>query len=599
MSKNKTLNHEYHVPGAGTQNWHEELNENFERIDADMEIRDSGAPEENGYEPREGAKYLDTATGDVYFGSPEGWNREFAFGGGGGGQSAGRYLGDDGGERNFTGPAEWENDGVTDENEASGSSSVVAGGRLNEATGTEASVGGGSQNDATANHARVSGGRRNDATGIRSTVGGGEQNAASGIESTIGGGAYNEVTGLCGTIAGGGSADRLGRPTTSNRVYDDYGTVGGGGNNQAGVEDDGTDAEFATVAGGESNAALASHATVGGGGNNEASTVDSTVAGGLSNEASGSYSTVSGGRNGRATGTGTAVGGGEDNEASGFGSTVAGGRQNEAIGGGSTVGGGTENSATNGDGTVAGGSQNSAEASSSTIGGGRRNSTSSTAAFGTVAGGADNTATAFHSTVSGGENNTASGTRSVVIGGENNTASGFRSVVAGGVDNTASGDYSFAAGRKATANHRGSYVFADSLDTEAVSQSQNEARFQVQIVAEKGVDDQSARASKTNVQSVDAHAVLDGVHSLDISTWEYKDGDGNGTGRTHLGPMAEDFHDAFGIGNETTINSVDRGGVALAAIQGLSAKLTEKDERIEQLEDRLLTLEESLAELDA
>ena len=42
----------------------------------------------------------------------------------------------------------------------------------------------------------------------------------------------------------------------------------------------------------------------------------------------------------------------------------------------------------------------------------------------------------------------------------------------------------------------------------------------------------------------------------------------------HLGPTAQDFRAAFGLGhNDTTISSVDAPGVALAAIQGLNAKL--------------------------
>jgi len=41
--------------------------------------------------------------------------------------------------------------------------------------------------------------------------------------------------------------------------------------------------------------------------------------------------------------------------------------------------------------------------------------------------------------------------------------------------------------------------------------------------------------------------------------------------------MAQDFRAAFGLGeNDPTITTVDADGVALAAIQGLNAKLEEK-----------------------
>ena len=51
-----TPNHNYNTPDEGTTNWHDPLNENFEKIDADVEIRASEA-EKGEYDPKEGAKY--------------------------------------------------------------------------------------------------------------------------------------------------------------------------------------------------------------------------------------------------------------------------------------------------------------------------------------------------------------------------------------------------------------------------------------------------------------------------------------------------------------------------------------------------------------
>ena len=68
----------------------------------------------------------------------------------------------------------------------------------------------------------------------------------------------------------------------------------------------------------------------------------------------------------------------------------------------------------------------------------------------------------------------ASGERSVVLGGENNTASGVRAVVPGGEANSAAGAYSFAAGRRAKANHQGSFVWADSTDADFSSTGINQ-----------------------------------------------------------------------------------------------------------------------------
>jgi len=107
--------------------------------------------------------------------------------------------------------------------------------------------------------------------------------------NVIGGYSGNSVTGGAygATIAGGGVSDY------TNRVTDNYGTVGGGYNNQAGGGDS------ATVGGGISNRASGDYATVGGGSNNTAYNY-STVGGGYGNYATGGSATVPGGREARA-----------------------------------------------------------------------------------------------------------------------------------------------------------------------------------------------------------------------------------------------------------------------------------------------------------
>jgi hypothetical protein len=68
-----------------------------------------------------------------------------------------------------------------------------------------------------------------------------------------------------------------------------------------------------------------------------------------------------------------------------------------------------------------------------------------------------------------------------------------------------------------------------------------------------------------------------------------------------MGPMAQDFYAAFGLGgSETTITTIDPDGVSLAAIQGLNQKLEEKlkekGAEIELLKERLNRLEGKLIE---
>ena len=59
----------------------------------------------------------------------------------------------------------------------------------------------------------------------------------------------------------------------------------------------------------------------------------------------------------------------------------------------------------------------------------------------------------------------------------------------------------------------------------------------------------------------------------------------------HIGPMAQDFYAAFGVGgDDTSISTVDADGVSLAAIQGLYQMIQEKDQRISQLENEVTQL---------
>lgn len=146
----------------------------------------------------------------------------------------------------------------------------------------------------------------------------------------IGGYATNFATnGVVGaTIAGGG-----GTGGNSNRVTDDYGTIGGGQVNVAGdLAGTTSDHNFATVAGGTFNVASGQRSAVGGGFANTASGESATVAGGNSNTASGVQATVAGGNSNNSAGLYATIGGGFDNTASGNWSTVPGGRLNEAVG---------------------------------------------------------------------------------------------------------------------------------------------------------------------------------------------------------------------------------------------------------------------------
>lgn len=80
----------------------------------------------------------------------------------------------------------------------------------------------------------------------------------------------------------------------------------------------------------------------------------------------------------------------------------------------------------------------------------------------------------------------------------------------------------------------------------------------------------SDRNAKTGFTPIDPLEVLRKVSELAITRWAFT----NSTGVPHIGPVAQEFHAAFGVGaDDRHIATVDADGVALAAIQGLNVKL--------------------------
>lgn len=103
----------------------------------------------------------------------------------------------------------------------------------------------------------------------------------------------------------------------------------------------------------------------------------------------------------------------------------------------------------------------------------------------------------------------------------------------------------------------------------------------------------SDRNKKQAFRDGDQSEILDAVNRLAIQSWQYQD---DPDGIRHVGPVSQDFYREFGMGKDNfTIATVDADGVALAAIQALSARLDdivrEKDKRIDELQDRVTKLE--------
>lgn len=109
----------------------------------------------------------------------------------------------------------------------------------------------------------------------------------------------------------------------------------------------------------------------------------------------------------------------------------------------------------------------------------------------------------------------------------------------------------------------------------------------------------SDRNAKEAFEEVDPQAVLERLSSLPITRWQYR----SQPEVRHIGPMAQDFFEAFAVGHDPRhIAGVDEDGVALAAIQGLNAKLErkleEKDQEIARWRETHQALEERLAALE-
>lgn len=114
----------------------------------------------------------------------------------------------------------------------------------------------------------------------------------------------------------------------------------------------------------------------------------------------------------------------------------------------------------------------------------------------------------------------------------------------------------------------------------------------------KGFNNISDRNAKANVKGVDGLEVLQKVARLPITRWNYKT---DPASVRHIGPMAQDFHAAFGLNgsDDKHISTVDEGGVALAAIQGVYRLVQEKEAQNQALEAKLADLERRLAALEA
>ena len=215
-----------------------------------------------------------------------------------------------------------------------------------------------------------------------------------------------------------------------------------------------------------------------------------------------------------------------------------------------------------------------------------------------------------------GLNNTVKDQAGVALG--QNAWSDGDAAVAIGYRSTADADYSMAFGYRASTNGRtGAKVFGDASTTDSIEAAANNEfavraaggfRFRTNATLTTGCNlpagsgvftCASSRTLKDHFGEVDGEEVLRQVSGVPVSTWSYI---AEGPAVRHIGPFAEDFHRAFGVGtDDRSIGLLDISGVNFAAVQALERRTAEQAERIRSLEAehaaRIRTLEAELDEL--
>jgi trimeric autotransporter adhesin len=423
-------------------------------------------------------------------------------------------------------------------------------------------------------------------------------------------------------VAGGNSSAVAGG--YGNEACDARTGILAGSQNTIGTGSDASDGTNSSIGGGEGNHITEESAFIGAGQSNSASSADSFIGAGDTNVAEGNETFVGAGQGNGAEGYASFVGAGLDNVGTGAGSFLGAGDftyyiksegsanpgnqvsgtdsflgagdQNTISGNGSFIGAGDytyESGKPSGPGNqipgtdsfIGAGDQNVVSANDAFLGSGQSNFIEEGATYGVIAGGISNDISGSYAAVAGGAKNVISGEYGAILGGYGNNATGPYGIVIGGNGNTAAGTLSFAAGYHAEAAHNGSFVWSDYSSGSALIKDAAANQFVARAsggiylysneAASSGVAltpgsgtwaNLSDRNAKVDIAPLDEDSILAKVATLPVSTWRYK----TESGVRHLGPMAQDFYAAFGVGTDDRhITSIDEDGVALAAIKAL------------------------------
>jgi Chaperone of endosialidase len=213
-----------------------------------------------------------------------------------------------------------------------------------------------------------------------------------------------------------------------------------------------------------------------------------------------------------------------------------------------------------------------------------------------VAFGWNTTASGF-SSLAAGAFITASGQSAVALGTNLNAAGGWSVVLGTLAGTTAAGEGSFVYGDRTLGP-----VFQSTAPNQFLVRASGGTTFYSNYVLSSGVrlaPNASAWSSLSDVNSKEHFRDLDGedvlakIAWMPIREWNYKAQD---AAIRHVGPTAQDFHAAFGLGEDPLrISTIDADGIALAAVQALEARTRGADETLarenQELRKRIEALE--------
>jgi hypothetical protein len=193
--------------------------------------------------------------------------------------------------------------------------------------------------------------------------------------------------------------------------------------------------------------------------------------------------------------------------------------------------------------------------------------------------------------------------------------------VAIGYNVTADQDHTTAMGKFASNNgFQGTFIWSDGSASASADTFRNTAnnefaaratggfRFRTNLTGTTGCNlpagsgvfnCTSSKLTKENFRGVNGEDVLLTLRKVPVTTWNYI-AEGNST--RHIGPMAEDFYQAFNLGTgSTSIGVQDLGGVSLAAIKALDERtlqLQQKTAEVDQLRSQVNALQSANSSME-